>query len=52
VPGIFDTIVPTFNASSDEYAYKIGGVSGSIVRTVTITYTDTTKAVIQSVVSA
>lgn len=45
-----DAIVPTFGATTDTYAYKTGGTGGTTVSTVVITYTDATKAVIQSVV--
>jgi hypothetical protein len=51
VPAVFDTIVPTFNPTSDVYVYKTGGLAGTTVKTLTVTYTDATKAVIQSIVS-
>lgn len=47
----YDTVVPDFSGgTTDVYAYKTGGTGGSTVATVTITYTDSSKAVIQSVV--
>lgn len=42
-----DSIVPTFNATSDVWEFKLSGVTQ---QTVTINYTDATKAVITSVV--
>jgi hypothetical protein len=45
-----DAILPTFAATTDTYVYKTGGVSGTTVSTVVLTYTDATKAVLQSVV--
>jgi hypothetical protein len=52
VPAVFDTILPAFNPTTDVYVYKTGGTGGTTVKTITITYTDATKAVIQSIVSA
>jgi hypothetical protein len=45
----------TYEATSstvDTYKYRKGGVSGSIVLTLTITYTDTTKEQVSSVVKS
>lgn len=36
----------TQTATTDTYVYKQGGVNGSTLATVTITYTDSTKATI------
>lgn len=47
---VYDSIVPTFNATSDVWVYKTGGASGATVATLTVSYTDATKAVITSVV--
>ena len=47
----YDTILPVFNALTDVYTYKTGGVAGTTVATLTVTYTDATKETIQSVVS-
>jgi hypothetical protein len=52
VPKAFDAIVPTFGATTDAYAYYTGGTGGTLLKTVTITYTDSTKSVIQSIISA
>lgn len=47
----YDTVVYT-NTSTliDTYTYRSGGLGGSVTATVTITYTDTTKSQISSVV--
>jgi hypothetical protein len=45
-----DTIEYSSGATTDTYTYKTGGLSGTLVSTVTITYTDNTKATLQSVV--
>ena len=45
-----DAISASFAATTDTYTYKTGGLSGTTVSTVVITYTDSTKAVLQSVV--
>lgn len=47
---IYDTLIPTFGATTDTWEYRKGGLTGDIIATVTITYTNGTKAVIQSVV--
>lgn len=47
----FDTITATYpNATTEVYAYRTGGVSGTINATVTVTYTDSTKDILLSVV--
>ena len=46
----FDAITATFPTTSSEvYAYKTGGTSGTTVATVTVVYTDDTKEFISSV---
>jgi hypothetical protein len=45
----YDALVPTFNATSDVWVYKTGGILGTTVATVTINYVDATKAVILNV---
>lgn len=51
VPVIWDYFALTQNATQDIYTYRTGGAGGSVVRVVTITFTDTTKAVISNVAS-
>jgi len=47
----YDTIVPDYSGSTaDVYVYKIGGISGTTVGTITISYTDSTKSVMTSIV--
>lgn len=47
----FDAIVASYPSSIAEvYTYKTGGVSGTTVATVTVTYTDSTKEVLSTVV--
>lgn len=46
-----DAIVPNFGgATTDVYSYKTGGAGGTTVATLTITYTDATKATVTSYV--
>lgn len=45
----WDYAVPTFNSTSDVWVFKLGGSGGTTQRTVTISYTDSTKSVISSV---
>jgi hypothetical protein len=46
-----DTITATYPSSVVEvYQYRSGGVSGTILMTLTVTYTNTTKEFISSVV--
>ena len=50
VPEIYDYISATYPTTSTEaYLYKTGGASGTLVATVTVVYTDSTKAVLTSV---
>lgn len=44
-----DYIGATYNLTSDVYVYKVGGSSGTLLKTLTITYTDSTKENILSV---
>ena len=47
----YNAIVPNYSGStSDVYVYKSGGVSGTTVATLTINYTDSTKAVMASII--
>ncbi len=51
VPVPFDAITAQYpSASSVVYEYRTGGMSGTIVKTVTVTYTDASQANILSVV--
>lgn len=46
----FDYIAATYPTSSSEvYTYKTGGSGGTTVATITVVYTDSTKAVLTSV---
>ncbi len=47
----FDSIVASYPSGTVEvYVSKVGGTSGTTQQTVTVTYTDSTKALISSVV--
>ena len=46
----YDTILPVFNATNDVYTYKTGGIAGTTVATLTVTYADASKDVTTSVV--
>ena len=47
----YDTIVPNYSGSTtDVYVYNIGGTGGTTVATLTISYVDSTKAVMTSIV--
>jgi len=48
--GIFDYVSLTSGGTTDTYVFKTGGSGGTTVATVTITYTDSTKATISTVV--
>jgi len=43
---VWDTITPTYNATSDVYVFTLSSVTQA---TITINYTDATKAVISSI---
>ncbi len=45
----YDYISASSTATTDTYVYKNGGAAGSTVNTITVTYTDSTKATLQSV---
>jgi hypothetical protein len=49
VPVVFDYIELAQNATQDIYTYKTGGAGGTTVRVVTITFTDSTKQVLDNV---
>lgn len=49
VPYAYDYIKPTYNSTTDVYKYYQGGSGGSLVSTVTITYTGTDKGTISSI---
>lgn len=51
VPAAYDTIIPSVTATEDIYEYRLGGLLGTVVKTLTVTYTDATKATIQSIVA-
>jgi hypothetical protein len=49
----YDSIAVTYpTTSSETYTFKTGGLSGTTVYTLTVTYTDSTKTVLSSVVRA
>lgn len=48
--GSFDYVSLATGSNTDTYTFKTGGAGGSTVGTVTITYTDATKATISTVV--
>lgn len=50
VPYAYDYIGVTTNSTSDVFAYKSGGAAGTLVATVTVSYTDSTKNTLLSVV--
>lgn len=45
----YDYVAPTFNSTSDVYVFRLGGIGGNTVATVTLSYTDSTKSVLSSV---
>lgn len=47
---IHDAMAYTPAATTDTYVYRTGGIAGSIVATVVMSYTDATKAVLTTVV--
>lgn len=46
----YDYVAQAQDATHDIWTFKTGGVGGTVVATVTITYTDATKVVISEVV--
>lgn len=50
-PPAADTIVATYPSSTVEvYSYKSGGVSGTLLATITVTYTNASKQFVSTVV--
>lgn len=50
-PDTTDTITAEYPSGAVEvYKYRVGGLLGTVLMTVTVTYTDSTKAVLSSVV--
>lgn len=41
-PASSDSIVRTVSSNIETYEYKSGGISGTILKTITVTYTDNT----------
>jgi hypothetical protein len=51
VPALYDTVSQTApNSTTDVFTFKTGGTSGTTVATITIVYTDTTKATMSTAV--
>ena len=51
VPFVFDYIGANYSGSNfDVYTYKTGGLAGTTVATITVTWTDATKSVLVSVI--
>ena len=50
VPKVYDYISYTSGSTTDTYTYKTGGSGGSTVATVTVTWTDSTKTVLSTVI--
>lgn len=51
IPGDTDAIVASYpNDTTEVYQYKTGGLSGTLLLTITVIYTDETKQNISSVV--
>jgi hypothetical protein len=51
VPFVFDYIAADYSGgTADVYTYKTGGSGGTTVATITVNWTDATKAVLVSVV--
>lgn len=49
----FDSISATYPTTTTEvYEYYVGGLSGTLVATITVTYTDSTKEILSSVVKS
>lgn len=46
----FDAITVDYPSATEEvYEYRVGGLAGTVVKTVTVTYTDASKVSLQSV---
>jgi hypothetical protein len=52
IPAAFDYVGATYDTTSDTWTYKTGGASGTTVRTVLVTYTDSSKSYISSVAAS
>ena len=48
-PYAYDYVSYTSGSTTDTYVYKSGGSGGTTVQTITVTYTDSTKATLSSV---
>lgn len=50
---VYDSIVASYpNVTTEVYEYKLGGVSGALVVTITVVYTTSTKDFISTVVKS
>lgn len=45
-----DAVTATYGATTDVWALRTGGVAGSVLQTITVTYSDVTKTAITSIV--
>jgi len=52
IPTAFDYVGATYDTTSDTWTYKTGGASGTTVRTILVTYTDSSKSYISSVAAS
>lgn len=53
VPSEYDTVLVDYpSATTESYAFKQGGVSGTLIATVNLTYSDSTKANLTLVVKS
>lgn len=50
VTGSYDYVSVVYASTTDTYTFKTGGSGGTLVATVVITYTDSTKALVSIVV--
>lgn len=48
--GIYDYVVQTRDTLTDTWVFKTGGASGTVLATITITYTTSAKTVISTVI--
>ena|SRR5690348_13010606 len=48
-PNAYDYVSYTSGSTTDTYTYKSGGSSGTTVQTITVTWTDSTKATLSSI---
>jgi hypothetical protein len=49
---LYDYVSNAPTATTDVFSFKLGGASGLLVATVTLTFTDATKATLSTVVKA